>query len=268
MPRPAFTYALVTAASLALFLPLPAAASRLPQGERQGNASEAPPVTASVEELTARGDELRAEKRFAAALDYYETALAKTPDSASLHNRAGIVEMNLGEWKRSMREYKLAIKADPTYSEAYNNLGVDYYELKQYKKAIALYRKAIRLRDQEACYYSNLGAAYFSRKDFQKSAEAYTRALQLDPDVLDENARTGVANLLPSPDDRARFDYAIARLYAKMGASGHSLEHLRRAMEEGYKHIDDVYKDEDFANLRKDPRFVQLMTKRPAALPE
>ncbi len=268
MPRPALTYALAVAAVLASSLPSMSAASRLPQGETQGALSAAPAVSASIEELTTRGDELRAEKKFAAALDYYGAALAKNPDSASLHNRIGIVEMSLGEWNHSIRHYKLAIKADPAYAEAYNNLGVDYYFLKKTKKAIKLYQEAIRLHDQEACYYSNLGAAYFSRKEFQKSAEAYTRALQLDPDVLEENARTGVANLLPSPEDRARFDYAIARLYARMGASDHSLEHLRRAIEEGYKHINDVYKDEDFAILRKDPRFVQLMTKPPAALPE
>ena len=60
----------------------------------------------------------------------------------------------------------------------------------------------------------------------------------------------------------------MAKLYAKMGATDRCLEHLRRALEEGYKGIGDVYKDAEFAELRKDPRFAELMAARPPAIPE
>jgi hypothetical protein len=39
-------------------------------------------------------------------------------------------------------------------------------------------------------------------------------------------------------------------------------------MEEGYKGIEEVYKDTEFSELRKDPRFTQLMAVRPPAIPE
>jgi tetratricopeptide (TPR) repeat protein len=248
-------------------LPAQAVFSLLPQAGPAARPPQ-PPPGASVEQLVERGDELRAEKILSGAIEYYRAALAKSPDSASLHNRIGIVELELARWKNSIHEFELAVRSDPEFADAYNNLGVDYYELKKPGKAIAFYKKAIRLQGTEASFYSNLGAAYFSRKDFEKAAAAYTTALQLDPDVLEHTSRTGVAARLPSPDDHARFDYAMAKLYAKMGSNDHSLEHLRRALEEGYKHINDVYKDEEFASLRKDPRFAQLMTKRPTALPE
>ena len=60
----------------------------------------------------------------------------------------------------------------------------------------------------------------------------------------------------------------LAKLYAQSGVTDRSLQYLRRAMEEGYKGIEDVYKDSEFAGLRKDPRFTELMASRPMAIPQ
>jgi len=38
-------------------------------------------------------------------------------------------------------------------------------------------------------------------------------------------------------------------------------------MEEGYKDFKDVYKDVEFAELRKDKRFAALIATKPPALP-
>ncbi len=39
-------------------------------------------------------------------------------------------------------------------------------------------------------------------------------------------------------------------------------------MEEGYKDFKNVYKDEDFADLRKDKRFTELVATKNPALPD
>jgi hypothetical protein len=57
---------------------------------------------------------------------------------------------------------------------------------------------------------------------------AYQHALELDPDVFERTSRTGVQAQLPSPEDRARYDYTVAKLYAKMGLSEQSLEYLKQ----------------------------------------
>ncbi|PYX90345.1 MAG: hypothetical protein DMG68_02135 [Acidobacteria bacterium] len=135
-------------------------------------------------------------------------------------------------------------------------------------KAVKQYTKAINIDENAPSYFSNLGAAYFSMKDFEKATMAYARAVQLDPDIFERTSRTGVAAQLPSPEDRARYDYTMARLYAKIGLAERSLQYLRRAMEEGYKDIQMVYKDAEFSALRKDPRFTELMAAKPPAIPE
>ena len=230
--------------------------------------ADPPSAGASVQDLVDRGDELRSEKLYLDALDYYRAALAQKPNDASLDNRIGIVELLMEHWKDARKAFNRATKADRTFADAYNNLGVVDYEQKKYGAAIKQYENAIRLRDDMASYYSNLGAAYFSKKDFEDASVAYAHALQLDPDIFEHSSRMGVSARLPSPEDRAHFDYEMAKLYAKAGINDRSLEHLRRAMEEGYKGIEDVYKDKEFTELRKDPRFVQLMAARPPAIPE
>ena len=229
--------------------------------------AEPPAAKATVEDLEQRGDELRAEKAYLDALDYYRAALAKK-SSPQIYNKAGITELLLQRFRESRRDFERAIKSDREYADAYNNLGVVYYEERKYRKAIKQYQRAIELRADAASYYSNLGAAYFSRKEFEKAALAYNEALHLDPDVLERTSRAGVTAQLPSPEDRAHYHYVMAKLYAKMGATDRCLEHLRRALEEGYKGIGDVYKDAEFAELRKDPRFAELMAARPPAIPE
>jgi tetratricopeptide (TPR) repeat protein len=214
--------------------------------------AEAPAADASVAELERRGDTLRAEKAYLDALDYYRAAIAKEPNNAKLYNKIGINELQMARFGEARRDFEKAIKNDRQFADAYNNLGVIYYLQKKYGKAVKLYEDA----------------AYFSRKQFEKASLAYNQALAIDPDIFERTSHTGVQAQMSSPGDRAHFYYVLARIYAKAGVSDRSLQYLRRAMEEGYKGIEDVYKDAEFAGLRKDPRFTDLMAARPLAIPE
>ena len=153
-------------------------------------------------------------------------------------------------------------------ADACNNLGVIYYLEKKYGKAIKQYESAIKLRQDSGSFFSNLGAAYFSKKEFEKASLAYNQALQIDPEIFERTSHSGVQAQMSSPGDRAHYYYVLAKIYAKAGAADRSLLYLRRAMEEGYKGIEDVFKDNEFAGLRKDPRFTELMNARPVAIPE
>jgi tetratricopeptide (TPR) repeat protein len=230
--------------------------------------AEPPAASATPEELEQRGDQLRAEKSYLDALDYYRAALKKKPNAAIVYVKAGIAELQMKRLPESTKDFERAIKLDSKNAVAHNNLGVVYYEQRKYGKAIKRYEKAIELRPEEASYYSNLGAAYFSKKEFEKAVDAYNHAVQLDPDILERTQRNGIQAQMSSPEDRAHYDYVMAKLYAKMGERDRSLQYLRRAMEDGYKKIDDVYKDDEFAVLRKDPRFTELMNAKPMPIPE
>jgi tetratricopeptide (TPR) repeat protein len=226
-----------------------------------------PAQDATAGELEKQGDHLRGSKLFLDALDYYRAAMAKQK-SARLMNKIGITELLMQRYREARKNFEESIRADRNYADAYNNLGVVFYEEKKYGAAIKQYRKAIGLDQDAASFYSNLGAAHFSRKQFEQAAVAYQHALSLDPDVFERSSRGGVQAQLPSPEDRARYNYTVAKLYAKLGFSDRSLEYLRKAMEEGYKDFKNVYKDQEFATLRKDPRFAELMASKTTQIPD
>lgn len=270
MSRPPVFLLLSLASLLPLSLPSAAQVSELDQIQvappmRQ---IQPPPPDASAQELEKQGDELRGRKAYLDAIDYYEAAQKKASNQASLCNKIGISQLMLQRFRDAGRNFERAIKKDRKFSDAYNNLGVVEYERRKYRAAIKQYKKAMQITPDTASFYSNMGAAYFANKKFEDASRAYAEALKLDPTIFEHSSRTGITAQMASPEDRAHYDYVLAKLYAKMGDPDHSLEYLRKAMEDGYKKVKDVYTDPEFANLRKDARFEELMKEHPVSLPE
>ncbi len=246
-----------------LMLPADAAGDNTATVPAEVRRAEPPPASWSAQELEARADSLRAEKAYADSLDYYRAALAKRPDAATLHNKMGMAELLMQRFSRARKAFERALKADPGYAEAINNLGVVYYMQNNYKKAIQQYLKAVAARPDSASFYSNLGTAYFARKQYELASTSYLRALELDPEVFERRSRTGVSAHMASPGDRARYSYVIAKMYARAGDAERCLLYLKKAIEQGYPEIKQVYTDEEFAAVRKDPRFSELWAPTP-----
>ena len=260
--------------TLSLFLPVvlvvPVQAQspeQLEVGPPPQHRVEPPAPGAAAKELENQGDSLQAQKNYLDAAEYYQAALAKDPHDAVLANKVGMSHLLLRHFKEAKKSFERAIKADKKYANAYANLAVVYYEEQSFGKAIRFYDRAIALDGDEAVFYNNRGAALFARKQFDKASADYAKALALDPDIFERNMRgAGVQAKLPSPEDQARYDYVLAKLFAKNAMPDRSLHYLKKAMEEGYKDIKAVYKDEEFSTLRKDPRFAELMASKPVAI--
>jgi tetratricopeptide (TPR) repeat protein len=258
--------------SVVIFIPFPVLASISELDQIQiappMTQVQSPPENASAEELEKRGDELRGRKQYLDAIDYYHAARKKAAESAPLFNKIGIAELMLQRYKDAGKSFEQAIKKDRRFGEAYNNLGVIQYERHKYGAAVKQYKKALELQPQSASFYSNLGAAYFARKEFEHASQAYAQAVRLDPEIFERTSHTGIAAQMASPEDRAHYDYVVAKLYAKMGDRDRSFQFLRKAMEDGYKGLKDVYTDPEFAELRADARFAELMKAKSPIIPE
>jgi tetratricopeptide (TPR) repeat protein len=222
-------------------------------------------TTGTPAELEHQGDQLRAQKRYLDAIDYYKAALAKQP-AALLWNKEGIALLFLQRTRDAQKCFEKAVTLDKDSAEGLNNLGFIAQIEKRYNRAIKYYEKALALRPNSPTFHYNLGAAYFAKHEYEKAAQEYRSAYQIDPDIFQRVSKTGVMAQTVSPEDRAAFSFMVAKMYAQAGDVDKSLQYLRKAMEEGYKGIDKVYTESEFASLRTDPRFAELMTQKPQAI--
>ncbi len=216
----------------------------------------------SVADLETKGDILRVRKDYAQAIVYYRAALKKDRNNAQLYNKIGIAELQRGEYSAAASDFEKAIKRNRNYPEALNNVGSVAYVQKNYGKAIRYFKKALALTEANASFHNNLGAAWFAQNQLDRAMAEYSRALELDPDILLRSEQGGVSAQI-RPEERARYMYLLAKLYAKRGDADRVLECLKKAQEEGYPKLSDVYKDQEFAALWQDARLNQLVPPPP-----
>jgi tetratricopeptide (TPR) repeat protein len=238
---------------LAIPILLPAAALAQADGLR----TPPPAAAAAKPELTPemRGDIMMARKMYREALDFYKPG---ADSSAVLANKAGIAYHQMLDLNNAKRWYQKAVKLNPRYSEAINNLGTVYYAQKSYRRAIDQYKKALRV-SESASILSNLGTAYFARKQYDDALQCYQQALALDPNVFEHRSTQGSVVQERSVEDRAKFEYYMAKTYAKAGALDRALQYIRRSLEDGFKERDKYFMDPEFAALQENVEFKQIM---------
>ena len=210
-----------------------------------------------------RGDIFMARKMYREAIEAFG---AGSPKDAVLRNKIGIAYHQQMQLDTATKYYQQAVKLKPTYSEAVNNLGTVYYAKKNYRRAISQYKKALKLAPDSASIHSNLGTAYYARNQLALANEEYRTALKLDPEVFEHHSSYGVLLQERSVQDRAKFHYMMAALYAQDGRNELALQYLRKALEEGYKERKKLPEDPAFASLRELPEFKELLALEPRVL--
>jgi len=232
---------------------LPAAALAQADGLRSAPPAVAAPKTDLTPEM--RGDIMMARKMYREALDFYKPG---ADTSAVLANKAGIAYHQMLDLNNAKRWYQKAVKLNPRYAEAINNLGTVYYAQKSYRRAIDQYKKALRV-NESASVLSNLGTAYFARKQYEDAFLFYQKALALDANVFEHRSTQGSVVQERSVEDRAKFEYFMAKTYAKAGALDRALQYIRRSLEDGFKERDKYLMEPEFAALQENLEFKQIM---------
>jgi tetratricopeptide (TPR) repeat protein len=227
--------------------------------------SPTPPPAIPVS-LEMRGDIFMARKQYREAIETYAQGSPKDP---VLRNKIGIAYHQMLDLDRARKYYEDALKLKSDYFEAINNLGTIYYAKKSYRRAISWYNRALKVDAESpraASVYMNRGTAWFSRKQYPKAMEDYQTAVKIEPDIFEHHGTFGQILEERSVEERAKYHFFLAKLYAKQGRNELAIQNLRKALEEGFKEKKKLEEEPDFAGLKDLPDFKNLMAREPKVL--
>jgi tetratricopeptide (TPR) repeat protein len=227
---------------------------------RQVQAHLPDPETATAATLEQEADILRARRFPEDAIRFYNYAMARGGDEPGLLNKLGLTELELRNVELARAYFKRAVKLSRREAEAWNNLGAVEYLDQSSQAAVNDYKRAIKLDKRQAVFHANLATAYFGTKDYGGARREMALALRLDPKIFEQREGTGgvEAHVLTS-QDRARFAYEMAKLYARAGDQEQMLHSLAMASEAGMDVQREMHRDVALAQFENDPRVVLLV---------
>jgi tetratricopeptide (TPR) repeat protein len=246
-----------------LFLPLLAISLGASRAQPTQATSPTPPPASATppqkpptpEQL---GDSLVGHQRYQAAIAAYSNVPEMTAD---IWNKMGIAYQMLFNSKDATRCYKESLKLDPNNPQVMNNLGTVYASLKMYGQADRMYRKALKLDPRSAIVLKNYGTNLLAEHKYNRGWAAYQQALAIDPQIFADHNGPAVQN--PSNvQDRGAVNYYMAAGCARAGYTDCALQYLRMALDEGFTTRKKIEADSQFASLRNNPAFKQLLAEQ------
>lgn len=206
-----------------------------------------PPSESLADTLSARG-------RYLLAIRTYDAL----PPTAIIENKLGVACEHMLMFERARTSFESAIKLDPRYAEAYNNLGTLAHSIGDLSRAEKMYKKSLKLKPDSASTLKNLGTLYYSEHKFKKGDQAYHRAILQDPQALERSNGRDIQTTAKA-QSAGEVHYHMAMTYAMAGSNTLAIEYLRKAIGEGFRDRNRLLHEKEFADLRTQPVFLQIV---------
>ncbi len=196
---------------------------------------------------------------------------------------------HMGRHREALSTFTRYNKADPTQPWVIMQLGYTKSKLKRFEEAIADTQKAVEMLPESMSFKVELASRYIDADKLKDAEEVLRKALEKMPKHATMNVRLGYIYLLEGKIDQA-IPVLEKALSESQGASDHSrtrqlalydlarcmaikkdknkgLKYLEEAVKAGFKDLDDLEEEEDLEELRKDPKFKQIldMARKPTA---
>ncbi|SFH60237.1 tetratricopeptide repeat protein [Planctomicrobium piriforme] len=127
----------------------------------------------------------------AAAVAYYEQAIALDPHHIAAHEGLAAVCFAKKDNDRAVELFKRVVALDPRRNEANVNLGAAYNRRGDYLEAIKTLRHALARDRLCAAAYYNLGFAQRGAKQLSMAVSAFKEAIRLDPSMWEAYVNLG-----------------------------------------------------------------------------
>lgn len=228
-----------------------AIATDLPDGSHQTQPAQVGPQP-TPEKL---GDTWMFHQRYQAAIESY----SKAEPTSAIWNKMGIAYQMMFSTSAAMRCYQESLKLNPENANTLNNLGSVYFSLEKFAEAGRMYRKALALEPRSATVQMNLGTNLIAEHKFDEGWKHYQAALNIDSHVFEYTTNLRIGNPVLS-EDRGAVSYYLARGFAQTGMLDKAIDHLRKALDQGFANPRKIEADTSFASLHNIPAYQDLLS--------
>ncbi|WP_291172569.1 tetratricopeptide repeat protein [Hyphomicrobium sp.] len=183
-------------------------------------AMESPvPLTVSdrLEILDALGNIMRARKRYADAIPYYDRALALVTKPERRHwvyyYARGTSYERLKNWDAAEVDLEKALSLYPDQPLILNYLGYSWIDQgRKLKEGMAHIEKAVALKPDDGYIVDSLGWAHYMQGNFQEAVRYLERAVELKPDdpVLNDHLGDALWRVGREREARYQWDQALS----------------------------------------------------------
>ncbi|MCH7999453.1 MAG: tetratricopeptide repeat protein [Chloroflexi bacterium] len=140
-----------------------------------------------------------------------------------------------GDYDRALEQYDRALELTPDDPDALGNRGIALDDLQRHDEALSAHNRALELKPDDPNTRNNRGNTLDDLQRYDEALVDYNRSLELRPD------HPGTL-------------YNRACLYSLAARLKESLNGLREAISRDAKYRKMAREDEDFDNLRADPK--------------
>jgi tetratricopeptide (TPR) repeat protein len=206
----------------------------------------------------------------------FQRAIALNPGYATAMHWYALTLAATGRREESITEIKLAREIDPRSLIINANVGWCYYLAGDADRAIEEARNTLRMDPGFVVAHGYLGQAFIEKKMYDQAIEEFRKMVSLAPGDMSHKADLGGAYARAGKDEQAQeilqeflhapsgtyiSPYTWAMLYAGMEKKAETLGWLEKAFAERNARLVNVAVHPQFAFLRGDARFEDLLAR-------
>lgn len=188
-----------------------------PDAARQWFTKAMSPQNPSAAALAGLGKVALLERQYAAALKYFNQALAREPQASSIHYQLAMTYRGLGDLAHMQEQLQARGNVEPaiqdTLLDEINVLKQGKFGLLErgntamregrFSDAVDAYRQMVRLDPADPVSYKFLGVALARSGQPDEALKQYARALQLDPKNATVHYNTGILLIEAGKEEQA-----------------------------------------------------------------
>lgn len=152
-------------------------------------------VTDKVTELLVAGNELFDQKKYAEAIQEYQSILKENSDLYIIHKNIGNAYYELEDYDSAIKHYELVLDKEPDSTDVLIALGNMYLEKGDLEKGLSYFNQIDMGKITSPLTFYNIGTSFFNKGEINKAVEYYNRAIDLDPNLSDAYYQLGLCYL-------------------------------------------------------------------------